>query len=97
MSRGLLRADVATGGSRKHGDVPDDYYEENSVKKSNKMIAAAAAGALLLTGGITAVANAVAPAARALPPRPRLLRMFSPHRKTLLPRTASPWVLPARP
>ena len=31
------------------------------MKKSNKMIAAAAAGALLLTGGVTAVANAVAP------------------------------------
>ncbi|MCX8456759.1 GlcG/HbpS family heme-binding protein [Paenarthrobacter ureafaciens] len=35
------------------------------MKKSNKMIAAAAAGALLLTGGVTAVANAVAPAAPA--------------------------------
>lgn len=33
------------------------------MKKSNKMIAAAAAGALLLTGGVTAVANAVAPGA----------------------------------
>ncbi|MDO6145281.1 heme-binding protein [Paenarthrobacter aurescens] len=33
------------------------------MKKSNKMIAAAAAGALLLTGGVTAVANAVSPAA----------------------------------
>ncbi|YCH06325.1 GlcG/HbpS family heme-binding protein [Arthrobacter sp. alpha11c] len=33
------------------------------MKKSNKMIAAAAAGALLLTGGVTAVANAVAPEA----------------------------------
>ncbi|WP_347109348.1 heme-binding protein [Paenarthrobacter sp. S56] len=33
------------------------------MKKSNKMIATAAAGALLLTGGITAVANAVAPEA----------------------------------
>ena len=33
------------------------------MKKSNKMIATAAAGALLLTGGVTAVANAVAPAA----------------------------------
>lgn len=37
-----------------------------TMKKSNKMIAgAAAAGALLLTGGVTAVANAVAPAAPA--------------------------------
>lgn len=34
------------------------YCEENPVKKSKKMIAA---GALLLTGGVTAVANAVAP------------------------------------
>ncbi|MGO4591895.1 GlcG/HbpS family heme-binding protein [Paenarthrobacter sp. 2TAF44] len=33
------------------------------MKKSNKMIATAAAGALLLTGGVTAVANAVAPEA----------------------------------
>ncbi|UXM92144.1 GlcG/HbpS family heme-binding protein [Paenarthrobacter sp. JL.01a] len=33
------------------------------MKKPNKMLAAAAAGALLLTGGITAVANAVAPSA----------------------------------
>ncbi|MFC8040264.1 heme-binding protein [Paenarthrobacter sp. NPDC057355] len=33
------------------------------MKKPNKMLAAAAAGALLLTGGVTAVANAVAPSA----------------------------------
>lgn len=54
------------GVPRKHGDVPETVvpmpYKENPVKKSNKMIAAAAAGALLLTGGVTAVANAVSPA-----------------------------------
>ena len=64
--------------------MPMSSHEENPVKKSNKMIAAAAAGALLLTGGVTAVANAVSPRSRACrqaAPR-RLPQKFSPRRRT---------------